>query len=185
MELMRAIRARRAVRDYTDALVSRDEIRALIEAAAMAPSARNLQPWSFAALLDAPRMESYADAAKRWLLENRAAELGALAEMLNNPGYSLFHHAPALVIILATDDTQQSAEDCCLAAQTLMLAARAENLGTCWIGLVRPWLNLQTTKAELGLSPAYHAVAPIVIGHPKQWPAAHQGNPPEINWLGH
>lgn len=48
MELMRAITSRRAVRDYTDALVPPEEIRALIEAAVLAPSARNLQPWSFA-----------------------------------------------------------------------------------------------------------------------------------------
>jgi nitroreductase len=184
MEVMRAITSRRAVRDYTDALVPAEEIRALIEAAVLAPSARNLQPWSFAVLLDRNQIEGCADQAKQWLLENRAAEIGAFTEMLNEPGYSLFHHAPALVVVLATDDTQQSAEDCCLAAQTLMLAARARNLGTCWIGLARPWLNLETTKAELGLPSAYQAVAPIVIGHPKNWPEPHERKPPEINWLG-
>jgi nitroreductase len=80
MELMRVIAARRAVRDYTDALLSPEEIRELIETAVLAPSARNLQPWSFAVLLDRKQIEGYADRAKQWLLENRAAELGDMTK---------------------------------------------------------------------------------------------------------
>lgn len=30
----------------------------------------------------------------------------------------------------------------------------------------------------------YHAIAPIVIGHPTKWPDAHERKRPEINWLG-
>lgn len=106
-----------------------------------------------------------------------------MARMLEDPGYSLFHHAPALLIILATDDSTQSAEDCCLATENLMLAARGRNLGTCWIGLARPWLNLPATKAEFGLPTQYQVVGSIVMGHPKKWPGAHERKPPEINWL--
>lgn len=106
-----------------------------------------------------------------------------MAKMLQEPDYSLYYHAPAVVIVFATDATTQSAEDCCLAAQNFMLAARAQNLGTCWIGLARPWLNLPSTKAELGIPTQYQAVAPLIVGHPRKWPDAHQRNPPEINWL--
>ncbi len=183
MDVLRAIAARRAVRDYTDAPVSRESIHELIDAAIQAPSARNRQPWSFAVLHDRDRIAGYAESARQWLLEHHREELGELAPMLEPPGYSLFHHAPALVIILATDDSTQSAEDCCLAAQNLMLAARKKNLGTCWIGLARPWLNVPATKDELGLPAHYPVVAPIIVGHPKHWPDAHERNPPEINWI--
>lgn len=183
MDVLHAIAARRAVRDFTDAPVPRELIHELIDAAILAPSARNRQPWSFAVMHDRDRLDGCAESAREWLLEHHREQLSELAYMLEQPGYSLFHHAPAMVIILATDATTQSAEDCCLAAQNLMLAARQKNLGTCWIGLARPWLNLAATKDELGLPAHYQVVAPIIIGHPKHWPDTHERNPPEINWL--
>jgi nitroreductase len=78
----------------------------------------------------------------------------------------------------------QAIEDCCLAAENLMLAARDEGVGTCWIGFARPWLNLPSTKHELELPANYHVVAPIVLGYPKAWPASHGRDPAEIRWLG-
>lgn len=183
MDVSKVIARRRAVREFTAAPVSQEMMRALIDAAILAPSARNLQPWSFAVILDRDRIEGHAQNAKEWLLANQRLELGAMATMVEDPRYSLFHHAPALLIILATDASRQSAEDCCLAAQNFMLAARAQNLGTCWIGLSRPWLTLPETKLQLGLPSSYQVVAPIIVGHPKAWPDSHGRNRPEINWL--
>jgi hypothetical protein len=51
MDRMDAIRNRRAVRDYTDKPVDRSPAERLIDAAILAPSAMNLQPWAFAVLL--------------------------------------------------------------------------------------------------------------------------------------
>ncbi|HUN96680.1 MAG TPA: nitroreductase family protein, partial [Bradyrhizobium sp.] len=90
----------------------------------------------------------------------------------------------ALVIILATSDGPWAKEDCCLAAQNFMLAARAHGLGTCWIGLSRPWLDLASTKAELQIPERYRVVAPIILGHPKSWPETHGRNPAQVSWLG-
>lgn len=95
----------------------------------------------------------------------------------------MFHGAPALVIILAKSSATQAAEDCCLAAENLMLGVRDEGLGSCWIGLARPWLDLPTTKAELRLPRSYRVVAPIVLGHPKSWPESRGRNPAEVYWL--
>ena len=52
MELMKVIKERRSVREYRDAPIERSTIERLVIAATLAPSARNLQPWAFAALLD-------------------------------------------------------------------------------------------------------------------------------------
>jgi CBS domain-containing protein len=54
--------------------------------------------------------------------------------------FSILFGTPALVVVLAKSSGTQSAEDCYLAAENLMLAARNEGLGSCWIGFARPWL---------------------------------------------
>jgi len=86
--------------------------------------------------------------------------------------------------VLANSEDSQSAEDCCLAGENFMLAARGEGLGTCWIGFARPWLNLPETKREFGLPEKFEVVAPILLGYPKEWPEPHGRNPAEIHWVG-
>jgi len=185
MELMQAIRERRAVREYAPIHIERSSIERLIQAAVLAPSARNLQPWAFAALLDREGIESYGKRATSWLLANfpQTHFDDALRKMVEDPDFVMFYHAPALVLVLGKSSNRQAAEDCCLAAENLLLAARAEGLGTCWIGLARPWLNLPATKVELKVPESYHVVAPIVLGQPKAWPESHGRNPAEIYWL--
>jgi nitroreductase family protein len=76
-------------------------------------------------------------------------------DQLSKPGFDIFYGAPLLIVIAATSDARQSAEDCCLAAQNLMLAAHGMGLGTCCIGFARPWLNLAETKVEIRIPTAY------------------------------
>src|ERR1019366_10750989 len=92
--------------------------------------------------------------------------------MLADPGFNIFHDAPILVIVCATSDEPQAAEDCCLAAQNLMLAAHAAGLGTCPIGFSRPWLRLPETQKELGIDAGYMPIFPVVVGHPAEHPPA-------------
>ncbi len=63
-----------------------------------------------------------------------------------------------------------------------MLAAHARGLGTCWIGLSRPWLNEAAVKAELGIPEGWHPVAPIVLGHRTAVPAPTARDKPTIVW---
>lgn len=186
MELMDVIRNRRAVREYTDAGVERSTVERLIDAATLAPSAINAQPWAFAVLLDRDRINGYGKRAKVWALANfsQTSFEPHLRQMLEDPAFVLFYHAPSLVMVLAKSSEVQAAQDCCLAAQNLMLAARNEGLGTCWIGLARPWLDLPLIKAELKLPERFHVVAPIILGHPKAWPKSHGREPAEVHWLG-
>jgi nitroreductase len=186
MEFMQVLEQRRAVREFRRAPVERSLIERLISAAILAPSAMNLQPWAFAVATGVARIDDYARRAKEHLLAGpQAHELPAAARaILNDSGFNMFYHAPVLMMVLAKSDDAQSREDCCLAAQTLMLAARDAGLGTCWIGFSRPWLNLPEIKSELGIAPAYHVVAPIVLGYPTGWPESHGRSQPEIHWIG-
>jgi len=182
---MDAIRERRAVREFADVRLSSSMIENLVAAAIQAPSAMNLQPWAFAVLTDRQRIDDCAGRAKKWLVDHweQTGLSTSAREILEPPDFTIFYHAPALVIVLATSAAAQAAEDCCLAAQNLMLAAKDQGIGTCWIGFARPWLDLPATKRELGLPEQYHVVAAIVLGYPTKWPQPHGRRPAEIYWL--
>jgi len=183
--MMNVIRQRRAVRQYSDRPMDRPTVAELIDAAIQAPSAMNLQPWAFAVVLDRERIDHLGQRAKEWLLGHHA-ELGLDAtalEILNRPNFTIFYNAPALVIVLATAPAAQASEDSCLAAQNLMLAARDKEIGSCWIGFARPWLDLAATKQELGIPGSLHVVAPLILGYPAFWPEPHGRKPAEIHWV--
>ena len=186
MELMEVIRNRRAVRDFSNQPVSQSKVEDLIHAAVLAPSAMNRQPWAFAVSTDRAFIESMAAQARDFLLKHFPASGPEveLRSMIENPDFVLFYHAPALILIFATSDSSQDAEDCCLAAQNLLLAARDKGIGSCWIGLARPWLSQPETVEKLDLPRNYRIVAPIVLGYPKEWPESHGRNEPEIHWIG-
>ncbi len=185
MEALDVLKNRRAVRDYTGARVSREVIECLIGAAILAPSAMNLQPWSFAAISGREKVAALGERAKNWLLANleETSLDPSLRKLIEPPEYRLFHGAPAMVLVLAKSPDIQAAEDCCLAAQNLMLAARDQGLGTCWIGLSRPWFNLTSVKHELKLPEQFEVIAPIILGHPTSWPESHGRKPAEIHWI--
>ena len=182
------LKKRRAVRQYTRAAIGPREIEELINAAIEAPSAMNLQPWAFAVMLGREQIDACARRAKDWLMAH-LSELSSAAQhrleqrIHDDPDFTLFYQAPALVLVLAKSFEAQAVEDCCLAAENLMLAARDRDLGTCWIGFARPWVNLPEVKAELGVPDQYQVVAPIVLGHPAAWPESHGRKPAEIYWI--
>ena len=69
MELIEAIRGRRAVRDFTPEPADRRTIQAILALAVLAPNAMNAQPWPFAVVEGAALLAAYSTRAKRHLLE--------------------------------------------------------------------------------------------------------------------
>ncbi|QMV19897.1 nitroreductase [Granulicella sp. 5B5] len=188
MEFREALQNRRSVRSYQDAALEPSIIQALIDAAILAPSAVNTQPWEFWVVLGRDRINSLSDRAKSWLLEKVAHDPTAGAvdqrQHLSDPGLSLLYYAPVLMLVVAKSFEKQANEDSCLAAFALMLAARDAGIGTCWIGSARPWFNLPATKKELGIPESDCVVAPIVMGYPKAWPEGYSRRPATIHWVG-
>ena len=99
------------------------------------------------------------------------------------PIFPAEHAAPALIAICATSDEPFVAYDCCLAAENLMLAAHARDLGTCWIGLSETWLNEPDGKEMTGIPANYRVIAPIVVGHPRMPPPPTTRRAPVITWI--
>lgn len=186
MEIFDAIYQRRAVRDYTDAVVSEAILMTLLNAAVQAPSAMNSQPWAFAIVTDRVRLKDFSDRAKAHFLSLLTPEspLFGHREMLADPATNIFYNAGTLVIICARPVGLEPAEDCSLAAQNMMLAAHASGLGSCPIGLARPWLNLPATKGELGIPVGYAPVFPMIVGFPAgTTPSVSRRHPEVVTWI--
>ena len=184
MELMDAIRQRRAVRDFTSEAVAEGSLRRAIEAACWAPSATNEQPWLFTIVSNMDRLNSISEQAKTYMRLRAGKSMPLrLASQLSDPNFQIFHHAPALVVISTDSPTVWAIEDCALAAENFMLAAHAEGLGTCWIGLAQEWLGTPEGRQSLNLASGCLPVAPIIVGHAKTKPVTVPRRQPQIHWL--
>ena len=170
MELIEAIYNRRAVRNYTDEEVPRSKVLELLKAAVQAPSAVNQQPWAFAVFEGRKRLAGWSTRAKAHFLSTLqpASEDHGFREMLSDPAFDIFYNADVLLVICAKPIGMNPSEDCCLAAQNLMLMAHGIGLGTCPIGLARSWLNLPEVKGELGLPIEISVVFPMILGYPAE-----------------
>ena len=119
MDLYDAIRNRCSVRAYEPQSIEDDKLQRVLEAARLAPSARNRQQWRFIVVTD-------------------QAIRGELAVAAEQP---FVGEAPVVVAAVGlTPDEQMHCEiptdpvDCAIALEHIALAATAEGLGTCWIG---------------------------------------------------
>jgi nitroreductase len=185
MDLNEVLAGRRAVREYTAAPVDEAALRALVQAAVLAPSAMNQQPWAFAVVRDAQRLDRLSGTAKAHMLSTMpdGPHTAHLRPLLDDPKFHIFYHAPALVLICAEQAGPWIVEDCSLAAENLMLAAHGLGLGSCWIGFAQGYLNTPEGKRLLDLPESWVPVAPIIIGHPAGHTPPVERKPAHILWV--
>lgn len=157
MTLDEIIKRRRSIRRYTDQPVEREKILACLEAARLAPSAENAQPWRFV-VIDDPE------------LKNRVAAT-AFSGIYSACKFAA--RAPVLVLLLARQDflanrlgraiqgTQFYLLDLGIAGEHFVLKAEELGLSTCWIG----WFNLRGIRKLLKIPRKYRPVAIISLGY--------------------
>lgn len=169
---------RRAVRDYTSGHIDRETVRNLLEAAVQAPTARDEQPWAFAIVQDKATLNRLSDNIKSTLVGSRdplhPRRMGPAAD------FNAFYNASTLIVICAKPMGEFVAADCWLAAQTLMLAACSNGLGTCVIGLAVSALNTPEGKKILGIPAEMTAIAPMILGVPAGDTPPVSRKPPQI-----
>ena len=169
MDFRELIHARRAIRAYSQREVDEATVNALLHAAVQAPSAMNAQPWGFAIIQDTARLKRYSDRAKALLLAMKPeAKASQYRPMLQDETFNIFYDARTLVVICCKERSPYADADCWLAAQNLMLAACDMGLGSCPIGFAVPVLNERDVKQELRIPPNGAAVAPIIVGYPRE-----------------
>jgi nitroreductase len=135
---------RRSIRKYKDAPVSKEKILKMLEAARIAPSASNRQPWHFIVVENKETIKKLAKA--EWAAE-----------------------APAMIVGLADQAASPNwcSNDLGIAFEHLVLAATNLGLGTCWMGQTG---REEMIKGLLGIPDNFKVVAVIPIGVPDEAP---------------
>ncbi len=177
MDVRQAITQRRSIRHFSDRPVGREAIEHLLEAATLAPSGKNRQPWRFVVMEGAAR--------------NRLAdELSRAAERLQGQGRPTgsaintaraMREAPVTILIFNPEWTPEAEQEYYTdqwalvdtqstgaAIQNMLLVAESLGLGTLWIcdtifasDAIAEWLG---TKEQL--------IAAVSVGYATESPAA-------------
>lgn len=146
MDFFDVVKKRVSVREYSNRLVVRDDIKQIIDAGHLAATARNEQPWRFVVVVDKPKIEQLS----RMVLPNGAFMIGAAA---------------AIVVLSA--DTKYYLEDCSAATQNMLLAATSLGIGACWIAGDKK--NYADSVAILVQGhPGERLVSIVAIGYPEK-----------------
>lgn len=181
MTVSDAIRARRATRGYTGKLLTSEQVRALLEAAIQAPSARNEQPWSFAIIQNTELLTSLSAEIKSALMHDPEWREHL---PLTDPDFDIFYGAGTVIVICARTKGFGPVGDCYLAAQNLMLAACEMGLATCPIGLARDRLKTAGWRKQLRIPEDIEPVLPLAIGYPAATMSPTSRRPPVIHaWV--
>lgn len=170
--IFETILARRSVRKFRAQKVESATVSNLLEAAVRAPTAIHQEPWAFVIIQDKFMLKTLSDHAKPIFLtkihQYRSEHESHKLEMFDKPDFNIFYDANTLIVICGKKDAPFFEADCWLAAENLMLAACALDLGACVIGSALPAFEVQTVRAKLRIPDSYSAVAPIIIGYPDE-----------------
>jgi len=156
MSVLEAIRGRRSVRRYSGESVPEDVLARVLEAARLAPSAKNLQPWKFIVVRD------------------RATKIG-----LAKAAFEQYFMSEADIVVVACGFPDKAYPrqgrymnswpiDVTIAFEHLILQAAEEGLGTCWIGAFEEG----PVKALLGVPDEVRVMAMTPLGWPAETPRA-------------
>ena len=185
METTDSIQGRRSIRKFADRTVTDEQITACLEAARVAPSATNSQPWKLLVVRSDDKRAKLQEAAfgqkhvgtapvvfvllgdtkayrKRLrrgkeLMDVGAIDKGTVAVLAKAYASRKKEPEPHLMIML----------NCMLAGQNLVLEAQNQGLGTCWVML----MDDAKLSAALELPSHLFPVALIPAGYADQSPA--------------
>lgn len=157
MEVKEAIEKRRSIRRYQDKEISDEIIDELIEAARLAPSGNNVQPWKFKIIKDKKIVEKLKkeDIFKQDFVYTAPLIIVCCAD----PDlYSTDKSVPGF------DDPNElrAIRDLSIASQNMVLRAVELGLGSCYIG----WMEKEKIKQVLGIPMKYVAPYSICFGYP-------------------
>jgi len=162
MDIYDAINSRRSVRRYSDKPIEQDKLDRIFEAVRQSPTWANMQCQRFVLVTDAEhraRLSEYSSS---------EALMSAIGYK-SNPSRKALAEAPLVAVACANpkDSGVMHTQnyylvDIGIVSQTMMLAARAEGLGTVFVGIY----DEDAVKGLLGIPAEVRVVGLFPIGYP-------------------
>lgn len=162
MSFLELAKKRFSTRDFLDKPVRRDLIELCLEAARLAPSACNSQPWKFV-VVDDPA------------LKNRLCD-GIFSGPYAMNSFAM--SAPVIVVVVSEKssfiasvgaflrDTRYYLIDIGIAVEHFVIQATELGLGTCWLG----WFNEREAKKILSVPKNKRIDVVLAVGYPARTP---------------
>ncbi len=147
MTVIEAIRKRYSCRAYQQRPIEQEKLDQLLEAARLAPSAKNLQDWRFVVVTDKEKKSQVAGTTNRPEVFEKA---GAIIAACSNSN-EVMRCGQAVGPI-----------DVAIALEHIALQATELGLATCWIGSFEP----EKVRAILGIPDDIAVIELMAIGYP-------------------
>lgn len=187
MEAIEAIMTRRSVRKFEKQQIPDAMLEKIIQAGIYAPSALALQPWAFVVVQDQKFLDKVSDYCKPIMISlMKDAHDGmsdAFRALLESPGYSIFYHAPTVIVVVGKTGSRFREIDCSLCAENMMLAAHALGIGSCWIGSTEVAYGNKELMAGFRIPDGFNPVGTIIFGYPAEKSEAHDKRAPKVTWI--
>lgn len=180
MDFFEVIAKRRSVRRFTDGAVKEGDLKVMLDAARLAPSSHNAQPWHFIVVRSPELRDGLKEVVNAAIDARRAGENGDKAPVRDQRFYatSVFN-APVVIVALThpvpspVPGTLPKLESGLLstaaALAQLHLAATALGYGSCWSTLPLSWARAPI-EALLGVKEPWRVAAFLAIGVPAKIP---------------
>jgi nitroreductase len=156
------IRGRRSIRRFLDTPVEPEKLRACLEAARIAPSAHNVQPWRFVVVDDPELKDRLAAAAFSGIYSSTkfAARAPVLLVLLARPGGAVVRLGSKI------QGVPYYLLDIGIAGEHVVLQAEELGLATCWVG----WFDYRQVRKLLKIPGAFKLVAMMPVGYAEKRP---------------
>lgn len=183
---LKVIQDRRSIREYAPDPVSDSDIDLILEAARLAPSGENAQPWRFVVVKDAATRKKLGAIAgggsgRRFTaefvtkkmqerfssLEDEAKKKAAFEKLTSGQVSAFLADAPVDLIIIGKKDVWDLPFDTSAAIENILLMVTALNLGACWV--IAPCIDIrdeERIKELLNIPEGFKAISILSIGHP-------------------
>lgn len=168
---MQTILTRRSVRKFEQKSVEREKINNCLEAARLAPSACNSQPWEFIVIDDPKIKDAFCKEAFSGVynMSKWAAQAPVLVAAVSDKGNFVTRMGNFI------RRTEFYLIDHGIACEHLVLRAWDQGLGSCWIG----WLNVEKAGNFFNLPKGKKIEHLIALGYPAESPQARARKKPE------
>lgn len=156
MEFIELVNKRQSDRKYAPKPVAREHILKCLEAARLAPSACNSQPWKFIVVDDRAKLAEMSEAAIGLGMNKFTVQVPVLVAVVQE---NMNLSAKAGSIVKSKD---YSMMDLGIAVEHFCLQAAELGLGTCIMG----WFDEKKVKKLLGVPRSRRVQLLIALGHP-------------------